>query len=71
MLFLLKAQMMTNYEMVAKLTSGTNFTTFITTQTLSHNYTQNKRSAVSSIASNHSDRSNQDKVISIKQISKF
>jgi len=70
MFFLLKAQM-TKYETVTKLTSTTNFTAFIKTEMLSHNYTQNMKSPVSSIASYHSDRSHQDKAISIKQFSKL
>jgi hypothetical protein len=69
MFFLLKVQL-TKYESVAKLTSRTNFTTFIKTDTLSHNYTQNMKSALSSIPSYHSDLSHQDKAISITQFSK-
>jgi hypothetical protein len=70
MFFLLTAQM-TEYETVAKLTSRTNFTTSIKTETLSHNYRQNMNFAVSSIASYHSDRSHQYKAIYIKQFSKL
>ena len=50
---------------MAIFTSGTNSTTFITAQTLSHSCTQNMKSVVSSIASCHSDRSNQDEAISL------
>jgi hypothetical protein len=58
-------------QTVTKLTSWTSFTTSNKTETLSHNYTQNLKSALSTIASYPSDRSHQDKAISTKQFSKL